>query len=432
MGKSPPGLATRIKAIEGLSTVLGGQAFSPLGADSIEDPRDRALANRLMTVAIRRQGHLNEIISTLLERGIPKKSGRFEAGLRIGLTELLFMEHGADHAALFLAVEAIKSDKKSQHLGKLLNGVLRNAQRRAEEFKSLDLLLLFPSWLRERWLDTYGEVAVRAFARAYLEGASLDLTLKQMDEDLVQALQAKPLLGDSVRVLHRDKPVSGLAGYEEGLFWVQDFSAAIPARLLGLPKGARVLDMCAAPGGKTVQLCNYGYDVTAIDVDEQRLNRVHINLERTGFAATLEVADAGLYQTEDLFDAVLLDAPCSATGIFRRHPEVLWHRNEADLHGRKKLQRRLLKQARSLVKPGGTIVYCTCSLEPEEGEAQMQWAQQQGLEPVAIGEDEVGGLNSSITEAGALRIHPGLKLPGDAEGYMDGFFIARFRSVSTA
>lgn len=427
MGKSPPGLATRMKAIEGLSAVLGGQAFSPLGPDSIEDPRDRALANRLMTTALRRQGHLNEIISRLLERGIPKRSGSFEAALRIGLSELLFVEHKADHAALFLAVEAIKTDKKAQHLGKLLNGVLRNAQRRAAEFQALDPMLLFPEWLRTRWLKAYGEKAVLSFANAYLEGGALDLTLREPGEDLIKALSATPLTGDSVRVTHRDRPVSALEGYESGAFWVQDVSAAIPARLLDLQKGARVLDMCAAPGGKTLQLCKSGYEVTAIDIDAQRLERVRANLKRTGFAAALEIADAAAYQTETQFDGVLLDAPCSATGIFRRHPEVLWHRRESDLRDRAALQRKMLQKAIALTKPGGIIVYCTCSLEPEEGEEQLRWAVQQGLEPVGVQDHEIAGVNGSITGDGALRLHAGLDFAHTVGGHMDGFYIARLR-----
>lgn len=426
---SIPGLAPRLLAVEKLQSVLGGQSFTPAGAAEMADARDRALANRLVTVALRRQGHLNEIIRQLLSRGLPKKSGSFEPVLRIGLSELLFMPGQTEHAALFLAVEALKTDAKARHLSKLLNGVLRNAQRRHAELANLEPALLVPEWLRMRWTQCYGADCVMAFCEALLAGAPLDLTLRYEDPALVTDLGAVPLIGDSVRVPERDRRVQDLSGYAEGRFWVQDVSSAIPARLFGLSEGARVLDMCAAPGGKTLQLTKAGYAVTALDNDAARLARVGENLERTGLAAGLVTADAGTFEDEAGFDGVLLDAPCSATGTFRRHPEVIWHRSEKDLAGRVKLQRKLLRNAAALLKPGGVLIYCTCSLEPEEGEGQAAWVTQNiaGLQPLPVTGAELSGLAGAVTPEGHVRLHPGLGLPGDVAGGMDGFFAARFR-----
>ncbi|MDR3471827.1 MAG: RsmB/NOP family class I SAM-dependent RNA methyltransferase [Devosia sp.] len=409
--------------------MLGGARFSALTAAELADGRDRALANKLITTALRRHGQLSVAIAGLLDRGLPAKSGSFEATLRLALAQLLFLPEIGAHSAIFLAVEAAKLDKRAAHLAKLLNAVLRRAQSEAERLRGMPAELLFPPPLRERWSVAYGSEAIPAFAQALLGGAPLDLILKQADPDLIAALGAEPLLADAVRIASRDRPVEALPGYAEGRWWVQDVAASLPARLIDVAPGSRVLDLCAAPGGKTAQLIKAGYLVTALDNDGERVRRLAGNLARLDYAAEIVEADAEKFAPGEPFDAVLLDAPCSATGTFRRHPEVVWHRQLADIEGRVALQRRLIANAADCLKPGGTLVYCVCSLEPEEGEAQAQWALAAvpGLEPSPIAAAELGALAGAVTASGQLRTHPGMAAPGGVAGSMDGFFAVRFR-----
>lgn len=420
--KAPAGLSLRLTAADRLQSVLKGASFSPLSPSEVADPRDRALGNRLITTALRYHGPISRLIGELLERGLPKKSGRFEAMLRLSLGQLLFLPDVGEHSALFLAGEAMRADPKSQHLIKLMNGVLREAQRRRASVE-VKASTLFPPGLMQMWRMAYGSEAVEAFGRALLEDAPLDLTLKSDDP----GLNAAPVMADTVRLVERDRPVDQLPGYAEGRFWVQDAAAAIPARLLTLAPGARVLDLCAAPGGKTAQLAKAGYQVTALDRDPARIDRLRRNLARLGYAAEIVVADAVEYTPSAPFDGILLDAPCSATGTFRRHPEVAWHRDEADIAGRVVLQQRLITRAVSCLNPGGVLVYCVCSLEPQEGERQAEWAITQGLTVYPISARELDGWAAPVTKDGFVRTHPGLTVPGEKGGTLDGFFIARFR-----
>jgi len=234
-------------------------------------------------------------------------------------------------------------------------------------------------------------------------------------------------MADTVRIVSRDKAVDQLPGFADGRFWVQDAAAAIPARLFGLEPGARVLDIGAAPGGKTAQLVKAGYAVTALDRDPGRVDRLRDNLRRLNYSAEIVVADALDYGTNTPFDGVLLDAPCSATGTLRRHPEVVWHRSGDDIAGRVKVQRQLLERAALCLNPGGVLIYCVCSLEPEEGESQAAWATSLGLEVFPIGGEELDGWGAPVTKDGFVRTHPGLTVPGEKGGTLDGFFIARFR-----
>lgn len=425
--KDPPGLSVRTKAAERLADVLAGQRFAPFAANEISDSRDRALANRLVTTALRRHGHLSLILSELLERGLPKKGGSFEAVLRISLAQLIFIPGLGAHSAPFLAVEAMKRDPQARHLAGLMNAVLRRAQANSLRYASLPPEQLFPDSVRKRWAQSYGD-DLAAFGAALIDGAPLDLTLRDDDPELIEALGAVPATDGTVRLYDRDRPIEGLPGYAEGRWWVQDAAAAIPAQLLALPKGARVLDLCAAPGGKSAQLVKAGYAVTAIDTDAGRLERVESNLARLGYGAECVVADAATYRPEQPADGVLLDAPCSATGTFRRHPEVLLR--VPDIAGRTLLQRSLITNAAACLAPGGILVYCVCSLEPEEGEAQARWIAEARpeVEAFPITAAELPGLEAAVTPEGWVRTHPGLALPG-VEGTLDGFFVARFRKL---
>jgi 16S rRNA (cytosine967-C5)-methyltransferase len=429
--KDPAGLALRLVAIERLRSVLGGGNFIPIASSELAEGRDRAIANRLVTTALRRHGHLNLVIENLLERGMPAKSGSFEATLRLSLAQLLYLPDLGDHSALFLAVEALRRDKRATHLAGLMNAMLRRAQTERERLLQPPLPLLFPEALRKNWQKAYSHEAIETFGEALLAGAPLDITLKANDSALINALGAELLLADTVRVQNRDRAVDALPGYAEGQWWVQDFAAALPARLIDLPQGSRVLDLCAAPGGKTAQLVKAGYQVTALDNDALRLERLRANLARLNYDAEIVEADAARYAPPEKFDAVLLDAPCSATGTFRRHPEVVWHRQESDVAGRVRLQRKLIANAAECLKPGGVLVYCVCSLEAAEGEAQGAWALANplGLEAFPIATGELGSFESALTAEGNVRTHPGLALPNGTTGSLDGFFIARFRRI---
>jgi 16S rRNA (cytosine967-C5)-methyltransferase len=309
-----------------------------------------------------------------------------------------------------------------------MNGVLREAQRRRDgDGIAVNADTLFPPGLLKTWRRVYGESAVEAFGAALIDGAPLDITLKAEAPAMVEALSGRPLLADTVRIDNRDRPVDQLQGYAEGRFWVQDAAAAIPARLFGLAPGSRVLDIGAAPGGKTAQLIKAGYAVTALDRDPGRIGRLRDNLKRLAYAAEIVTADMLDYGTATPFDGVLLDAPCSATGTLRRHPEVVWHRSAADIASRVALQRLLIERAALCLNPGGVLIYCVCSLEPQEGEEQAKWAVSQGLVPLPITAEELDGWAEPVTKDGNVRTHPALTVPGEKGGTLDGFFVARFR-----
>ena len=427
-----PGLKVRQEAAGRLAEVLSGDDFVPFTVATIADGRDRALANRLVTTALRRHGHINAAMGRLLDRGPPKRAGSFEANLRIGLALLLFLPEQGEHSAIHLAVEAVKRDPRASRYAGLMNAALRRAQAEADALRDLPPEMLLPRALQQGWANRYGAGAVEGAVEALITGAALDLTLRdETDPELVAALAARSILADSVRIDSRDRPVNELPGFAEGRWWVQDVAAAIPARLFGLPAGARVADLCAAPGGKTCQLIKAGYAVTALDTSAERLVRLRENLDRVGYDAEVVVGDAAVWRPGEPFDGVLLDAPCSATGTFRRHPEVLWRREKARIADRVALQRKLLANAARCLAPGGVLIYCVCSLEPAEGEDQLDWVSRAlpELVPLPVAPTELGALDAAVTPYGAVRTHPGLALPPDRPGALDGFFVARFRRV---
>ena len=424
--KNPPGLALRLRAAERLDAVLTGANFAPFSSSEIEDGRDRALANRLVTTALRRHGQINLMLAKYLDKGIPKKSGPLEAILRLSLAHLVFLPELGDHSAIFLAVEAARKDTRSQPFAKLMNAVLRRAQGEAHQLRHLPHQALFPESLGPLWRETYGADAIEDFAEALIEGAPLDLTLKDNDPALIEALGATPILADTFRIETRDRPVEALPGYAEGRWWVQDAAAAIPARLINLQPGARVLDLCAAPGGKTAQLIKAGYKVTSLDSDADRMVRLGENLARLGYSADLVTADALAWQPAEKFDAILLDAPCSATGTFRRHPEVVWHRSIADIAGRAAIQKRFITRSLGWLQKGGVLIYCVCSLEPQEGEGHLAWlGERDDVDVSPIQPSELPGLEAAVQPDGTVRTRPGLAVPGDNPGTLDGFFVAR-------
>ncbi len=381
------------------------------------EPRDRAFARALAMATLRHLGPIDAALQARLKKPPPD---RIVQVLRLGAAQLLVLKTPA-HAAVSATVDLTGRQKGGQPFKGLVNAVLRGLTREPPPIDDPDLLA--PQWLAARWRSAFGAEAARAMAALIAEEPATDVTPKGPDADLAAALEAQVLPGGSLRAGLKGE-VSGWPGFAEGRWWVQDASAAIPARLLDVKEGETALDLCAAPGGKTLQLAAEGARVTAVDKSPGRLKRVSENLARTGLSAEVVNADAAQWADRRRFDAVLLDAPCSATGTYRRHPDVLWVASPADVPKLAALQARLLDAAGRRVKPGGQLVYCVCSLEPEEGEAQvaafLKRTPEFGVEPVAPGEG--GAPEASRLADGTLRI-----LPHHLEGGTDGFFIARLR-----
>jgi 16S rRNA (cytosine967-C5)-methyltransferase len=434
-----PGLAARRIAADILDGVLhkrrtldeqlDGAAAHP-GLKALSD-RDRALMRRLVATILRRLGTLGHVLSRLLDRGIPTDAPRAQSALLIGAAQILWMDV-PDHAAVDLSVRLVQSDRRAAKYAGLVNAVLRRCAREGQplidEVKSQTLDV--PPWLLARWIAHYGETAARNIALAIGYEPSLDITVKSDAAQWATRLHGETLATGSVRTLLQGS-VTMLPGFAEGQWWVQDAAAALPARLFGDVAGKTIADLCAAPGGKTVQLAHAGARVTAVDRSPNRVTRLRENLARLGLEAETVTADATEWQGGNGsggFDGILVDAPCASTGTIRRHPDVAWLRQEADIGALMALQKRLLQKAIALLKPGGTLVYCTCSLEPEEGERAISalLATESTVRRAPIDASEVAGLAEIVTAEGDLRTLP-CHLPHDDPrlGGLDGFYAAR-------
>ncbi len=386
---------------------------------------DHGLARAIATVTFRRMGTIRAAILARLTDAKMPEAGILAEAMLTGAAQILFMEV-PDHAAVDVAIDLIKSDRLALHYAALANAILRRiAADKAEILAQSDPLLAdTPEWLRARWLAAYGETALRKIAAAHAVPPHVDLTAMGDAVALAEAVGGTLLPTGSVR-LTTDQPVTRLPGFAEGTFQVQDAASALPARLAGAGPGLRVLDLCAAPGGKTAQLARSGASVVAVERSAQRAERLSENLTRLQLSAELVIADAGEFSAEP-FDCVLLDAPCSATGTIRRHPEIAWTKRLEDILALARQQQRLLTHAASLVRPGGTLIYSTCSLEPEEGERQIaRWlASDPGFVIIPVDPGELGVEPEAITAEGFLRVLPS-HLP--VFGGMDGFFAVRLR-----
>jgi len=433
-----PGLAARRIAADILDGVLhkhrtlddqlDGAAAHP-GLKSLAD-RDRALMRRLVATILRRLGTLGHVLSRLLDRGVPTDAPRAQSALLIGAAQILWMDV-PDHAAVDLSVRLVQSDRRAAKYAGLVNAVLRRCAREGaglvEDVKSQ--VLDIPPWLLARWIAHYGEDTAKATALAIGHEPSLDITVKSDAAQWASRLHGVLLPTGTVRTLLQGS-VTVLPGFAEGQWWVQDAAAALPARLFGDLAGKTVADLCAAPGGKTAQLAQAGARVTAVDRSPARMARLRDNLARLGFTADTVVADAMEWQAPEpgAFDGILLDAPCSSTGTIRRHPDIAWLRQEADIATMAGLQKRLLQKAASLLKPGGMLIYCTCSLEPEEGIEPVAalLATDQSLRRLPIEAGEVAGLSEIVTAEGDLRTLPCHLPQADPQfGGLDGFYVAR-------
>jgi 16S rRNA (cytosine967-C5)-methyltransferase len=377
---------------------------------------------------LRRKGQIDRVLKTFLEKGLPGRAGTLYPILLSGAAQILFM-NVPPHAAIDLAVRLAQWDPRAKRYDKLVNAVLRRvSEKGAGIADSLDPARInTPDWLWERWVRAWGEEKTGAIAEAQLIEPPLDLTVKGDADMWAEKLGGRVLPTGSVRLILRGR-VEELEGFSEGAWWVQDAAASIPAQLLYDISGKRVADLCAAPGGKTAQLAARGAAVTAVDLSKTRLARLEENLARLGLAAETVAADATQWQPEAPFDAVLLDAPCSSTGTIRRHPDVPYLKSDADIAELAALQTRLLDNAVRLLKPGGTLVYSTCSLEPEEGEAQVAalLARNDSLRIEPIRPNEPFGDTEWSRSSGVLRTFPfQLQLDSPEWSGMDGFFAAR-------
>ena len=379
--------------------------------DSLVSPRDRAAAHRLAATVLRRMGTLDAVLEPFLKKAPPD---RVRLALLMGAAQLLMLDTPA-HAAVGTIVSLVRARALVPFAG-LVNAVLRRiAQEGPAALDGLDGPRLdVPAWLWTSW----GGLA-RAIADGLSREAPLDLSLAEGTPVPQGGLR---LPTGSVR-LPGGTRVAALPGYEEGAFWVQDAAAALPARLLAARPGERVADLCAAPGGKTAQLAATGADVVAIERDSGRMRRLRQNLDRLRLQVETVEADAGSWMPGAPLDAVLLDAPCSATGTARRHPDVLRLKRAADLAGLAEGQDRLIAAATRMLRPGGRLVYAVCSLQREEGQERALAAERFGLLPAPFTAAELSMLPEARTEEGWLRTHPGL---WPDQGGMDGFFAARF------
>ncbi len=390
------------------------------GLDALES-RDRALARNLAATTLRRLGQIDDLLGRCLERPLPRKAWPVRDILRLGACQLLFLETPA-HAAVDTAVRLAQRRGHGPHK-KLVNAVLRRLQREGAPWRDAQdaARLNTPDWLWRSWSKAYGPDTCRAIAQAHLVPAPLDLTVKSDPDTWAGRLDARKLATGCLRRA-AGGAVSELPGFRGGNWWVQDAAAALPARLLGDVAGLRVVDLCAAPGGKTAQLAAAGARVIAVERSATRADRLRENLKRLDLEAEVVVADAAEWRPEEPADAVLLDAPCSATGTIRRHPDVTWLKKPDDVKRMADLQRRLLAGAVEMVRPGGTVVYCSCSLQPEEGPAVLD--QELPAERFAVLPGEAGLSADWLTEAGELRTLP-CHMADD--GGMDGFFAVRLR-----
>ncbi len=428
------GLAARSHAVKALSLVLRGRQYLD---DALHEARtaglsgpDRAFAHAIVATSLRRRGQIDDVLKGFLVKPLPAKSGLTREVLHTGVAQMLFMDI-PPHAAIDMAVRIARHDRAGRHFAGLVNAVLRRVAETGPEIAAGQdaAMLNVPDWMLTSWTAGFGAAAARQCAEASLCEAALDVSVKSDPQRWAGELGGEALPTGTVRVVSADRRVADMAGYADGAWWVQDAAAALPVKLLGDVAGKRVLDLCAAPGGKTAQLAGAGADVTAVDNSEDRLERLRVNMRRLGLAPRIVCGDAATLSDSDRFDAVIADVPCSATGTLRRHPDGL-HLKTPDMAGRlRPVQLAVLRNAVALTRPGGTIIYCACSLETGECEDVIEefLAADDRVERAGVQADELPGCGNLINAAGELRVQPWQSI-GTATG-LDGFFAARLLKV---
>ncbi|NNC36140.1 MAG: hypothetical protein HKO02_01680 [Hyphomonadaceae bacterium] len=388
--------------------------------------RDRAFARLIAATTLRRLGQIDAVLDPYIKK---TPAPYPHAVLRTGAAQLLFLETPA-HAAVGAAVSLLKRSKKTISAAGMANAILRRVSEQGQDLlQKSDPVDNLPLWLKADWSKSYGKDACKKIAEILIQEPPLDISVKQDPAFWAEKIGGDVLPSGTVR---RDKigDITAIPGFKEGAWWAQDISASLPVKLLGDLKDKRVLDMCAAPGGKTMQLAAAGADVTALDKNTSRLKFIEENLKRTGLTANIIAADGAKWRDSEKtsqagFDHVLLDAPCSATGTFRRRPDVLHRKSMRDVDHLIRVQERLLLAAARHVRSGGTLLYCTCSLQRREGEEQVAkfLKNRSDFRLIPILEEEVFTLTYAISARGEVRIMPFFLTE---KGGMDGFFIARF------
>jgi 16S rRNA (cytosine967-C5)-methyltransferase len=387
---------------------------------------DRALVRAILNTALRHLPRIEVIIDSLVESPLPEGARALYHVLTVAAAQILYLDV-PDHSAVDLAVEQAQADPRNKRFAGLANAVLRRLVReKASHLTATHSVSVVPSWFHDRLSAVYGKEHADGIAEALLTPASIDLTVKSGPEAWAERLKGWVLPTGSVRLSSFSGAIPGLEGFADGQWWVQDAAASIPAKLFGDLGGKTVADLCAAPGGKTAQLALAGGDVTALDQSASRLKRLNSNLERVGLPVRTIEANMADFRPETLFDAVLLDAPCSSTGTIRRHPDVLWTKGPQDIEKLAALQERLLRHALSLVKPGGRLVFSNCSLDPAEGEEVTARVLEDNPDwkRVAVDPADWPGLEEAISPLGEFRTTPAM-LPADTAdriGGLDGFY----------
>lgn len=441
-GPRGAGYDAREIAVSAISAVI--ESRKPLDdalADAVRlapkklEPRDTAFARAIIATVLRRHGEIDTVLKTFLTRPLPQRRGNLWPILLAATAQLLMLDTPA-HAAISTAVDQCHADEHARHFSGLANAVLRRVSTEGPAIlANLDgVALNVPAWMLTRWTAFYGAELARRIAAASLQEAPLDISAKADAGAWAERLSGELLSTGSIRLMAGGR-IEDLAGYAEGAWWVQDAAAALPARLLGAVDGLAIADLCSAPGGKTAELAAYGARVTAVELSPVRAERLKNNLARLALDASVVVADATSWQPPNQFDAVLLDAPCTSTGTLRRHPDILHLKRQSDVGQLAALQIRLLDAAAKLVKPGGQLVFCTCSLEPEEGLDQVRnfLARTPAFARVPLRAGEFGIDSAWLTPDGDLRTLPthlsneNARLSG-----MDGFFAARLRRATSA
>jgi 16S rRNA (cytosine967-C5)-methyltransferase len=426
-----PGLAARVAAVKILSAVLdkktsldgmldaenGNPAYRALSLP------DRALVRAIVNSALRHLPRIEAALAMLLDGPLPQGARSLHHVLVVGAAQMLYLDV-PDHSAVDLAVEQAHRDPRNKRFVKLVNAILRRLGREKDSVvQAIGEVPVLPDWFYGRLAKIYGKDAANRMAEAQLVPSVIDVTVKSNPDLWAEKLNGTVMPNGSVRLDAFEGSVSALEGFNDGEWWVQDFSASMPVRLMGDLTGKRVADLCAAPGGKTAQLILAGADVTALDQSGNRLKRLRENLNRLKLKAETVEVNMLKFQPEELFDAVLLDAPCSSTGTLRKHPDVCWTKDKQDIAKLAGLQEQMLRHAVTLVKSGGTIVFSNCSLDPSEGERMVAQvlASDPSLERVPTLASDFPGLEIAINADGDLRTTP------DMFGGVDGFYAAVLR-----
>ncbi|WP_332303771.1 RsmB/NOP family class I SAM-dependent RNA methyltransferase [Rhizobium sp. GR12] len=426
-----PGLAARVAATRILAAVLEKKTSLDGMLDSENGNAvyralslaDRALVRAIVNSALRHLPRIEAALSMLLDGPLPQGARSLHHVLVIGAAQMLYLDV-PDHSAVDLAVEQAHRDPRNKRFVKLVNAVLRRLGReKAEIEKAIADVPVLPGWFHDRLVSAYGDEVAQRISEAQLTPASIDLTVKADPALWAEKLGGTVLPNGSVRLGEFEGQIPSLEGFAEGAWWVQDLAASIPVKLMGNISGKRVADLCAAPGGKTAQLAHAGAKVTALDQSGNRLRRLRENLDRLGLRAETVEANMLKYQPEQLFDAVLLDAPCSSTGTLRKHPDVCWTKDENDIAKLAALQGQMLRHALTLVGVGGIVVFSNCSLDPSEGEEMIAQVLTENptFERVAVRKEDWPGMEAAVTAEGDLRTTP------DMFGGVDGFFSSVLR-----